>query len=92
MVALGVEAEERDAEAVLAARRPVAASGVAAGPHEDRHHVEPEAERRLHRRLRDLDRHGDRLAAEGDGKRRRAVGRRIEDRPVAPHQLRVGQA
>ena len=46
VVALGVEAEERDAEAVLAARGTVAAAGVAAGPHEDRHHVEPEAERR----------------------------------------------
>ena len=60
VVALGVEAEERDAEAVLAPGRPVAAPGVAAGPHEDRHDVEPEAERRLDGRLRDLHRHGDR--------------------------------
>ena len=84
VVAFGVEAEERDAKAVLAPRRPVAASGVAAGPHENRHDVEPEAERRLHRRLRDLHRHGDRLAAVGDRKRRRAVGRRVEDRADAP--------
>ena len=73
VVALGVEAEERDPEPVLAARGAVAAPGVAAGPHEDRHHVEPEAERRLHGRLRDLHRHGDRLAAEGD---RQASSRR----------------
>ena len=56
MVALGVEAEERDPEAVLAAGRAVAAPGVAAGPHEDRHDVEPEAERRLRRGLGHLHR------------------------------------
>ena len=47
MVPLGIEAEERDPEAVLAACGPVAASGIAARPHEHRHHVEPEAKRRL---------------------------------------------
>ena len=67
MVALGIEAEERDPEAVLAARRAVATAGVAAGPHEHRHHVEPEAERGLNRGLGDLDRHRERLAAERDG-------------------------
>ena len=56
VVAVGVEAEEREPEAVLAAGRAVAAAGVAAGPHEDGHHVEPEADRRVDRRLRDLDR------------------------------------
>ena len=77
VVAVGVEAEERDAEAVLAARGPVAASGVAAGPHEDRHDVEPEADRGMHGRLGDLDRHGDRLGRHKPTvKRRRAVGGR----------------
>ena len=47
---VGVEAEEREPEAVLAAGRAVATAGVAAGLHEDRHHVEPEADRRLDRR------------------------------------------
>ena len=79
VVAVGVEAEQREAEAVLAAGRAVAAAGVAAGPHEDRHHVELEADRRLDRGLRDLDRDLDRLAAEGDrrarSRRRRPGGR-----------------
>ena len=40
VIALGIEAEQREAEAVLAAGRAVAAAGVAAGPHEDGHDVE----------------------------------------------------
>jgi hypothetical protein len=44
-VAVGVEPEEREAEAVLAARGAVAGAGVAAGAHEDGHHVELEADR-----------------------------------------------
>ena len=52
VVAGGVEAEEREAEAVLAPGRAVATAGVAAGLHEDRHHVEPEAERRRLGRVR----------------------------------------
>ena len=91
MVSLGIEPEQRDPKAVLAACGPVAASGVAPGPHEHRHDVEPETERRLDRRLRDLDRYGGRLAAEATDSVVGAVGRRIENGPVAPHELRVGQ-
>ena len=81
VVALGVEAEERDPEAVLAARRAVAAAGVAAGPHEDRHHVEPEADAAAATLAwATLTGTVDRLAAEGDGQRRRAVGRGVEGR------------
>ena len=83
MVPLGIEAEERDAESILAACRTVAAPRIAAGPHEDGHHVEPEAERRLHRRLRDLHRERDRLAGEGDRQGRGSVGGGVEDRPYA---------
>ena len=81
MVALGVEAEEREPEPVLAARGAVAAPGVAAGLHEDRHHVEPEAERRLTVACATFTGKVTRLAAERDGERRRAVGRRVEGRP-----------
>ena len=76
VVAVRVEAEERQAEAVLAAGRAVAAAQVAAGPHEDRHHVELEADRPIHLRVLDLDRHRDRLAAELDLQLGRAVGQR----------------
>src|SRR2546426_110103 len=44
VIAVGVVAEQRQAEAVLAAGRAVARAGVAAGPHEDRHDVELEAD------------------------------------------------
>ena len=53
MVAVGIEAEQRQVEAVLAAGRAVATAGVAAGPHEDRHHVELEADRPIDRRVLD---------------------------------------
>ena len=43
-VAVGVVAEEREAEPVLPAGRAVAGAGVAAGGHEDRHDVELEAD------------------------------------------------
>ena len=56
MIALGIEAEERDPEAVLASRRTVARARVASGPHEHRHHIEPEADGRLRPGLGDLDR------------------------------------
>ncbi len=91
MVALGIEAEEGDPEPVLAPGGTVATAGVAAGPHEDRHHVEPEAERRDGRRLSHLDRDLDRLAPEGDVERRLAVEHRMQDGPIAADQRGVGR-
>ncbi len=90
VVPLRVEAKERDPESVLATRGAVAATGVAPGPHEDRHDVQPEAERGLHGRLGDLHRQRDRAAAEGDGEGRGAVGGGVEDRPRAADQPGVG--
>ncbi len=88
VVAVGVEAEQRQAEAVLAAGRAVAAAGVAAGPHEDRHHVELEADRPVGRGVLDRHRHRDRLAADtrpsAPSRRRppgRDVGRRASRAP-----------
>ncbi len=74
MVAVGVEAEQREAEAVLAAGRAVATAGVAAGPHEDRHHVELEADRRIDGRVLYADRHVDVARFERDGEFRVAIG------------------
>ena len=90
MVAFGIETEERNPEAVLASGCSVATAGVAAGPHEDRHHVEPEAQGRLHRGLGDLDRHRERLAAELDRQRRGAVGQRIKRGTFALQERGVG--
>ena len=92
VVAVGVEAEQRQAEAVLAAGRPVAAARVAAGPHEDRHHVELEADRPVDLGVLDLDRHRDRLAAELDVQLGGAVGDGREDVLVELGQRRVGEA
>ena len=44
IIAIRVEAEQREVEAVLAARRAVACARVAAGLHEHRHHVELETD------------------------------------------------
>ena len=78
VVAVGVEAEQRQAEAVLAAGRPVAAADVAAGAHEDRHHVELEADRPIGLGVLDRDRARDRPAAELDDEVGHAVGQRRE--------------
>src|SRR5262249_29393600 len=66
VVALGIETEQRDPEAVLAAGGSVAASGIAACPHEVWHHVKPKAQRRVHGCLRDLHWKADTLAAKFD--------------------------
>ena len=91
VVAFGVEAEQGDPESVLASCGAVAAPGIAAGPHEDRHHVEPEAERRNGRRLRDFHRHRDVPALVAHGQRRGAICGGIEDRPDALHEPGIGQ-
>jgi hypothetical protein len=56
VVALRVEAEEREVEAVLPAGRAVAGAGVAAGGGEHRHHVELERNRAGFFRVLDGDR------------------------------------
>ena len=45
IIAVRIKAEQRQPEAVLSPGCAVAAAGVAAGPHEDGHHVESEADR-----------------------------------------------
>ena len=91
VIAVGVEAEQRQPESVLAAGGAVAASGVAAGLHEDRHHVELEADRgRLHRPL-DVDGHGDCAAGKCRGERGIAVGKGLELLPLEDHSVGMGE-
>ena len=62
MIPVGVEAEQAQPEAVLAARRAVTPPRVAPGPQEHRHHVELKADRALDFGLRHLHRHPHDLA------------------------------
>ena len=90
VVPLRVEAEQREAEAVLAASRPVATARVAAAPHEDRHHIQLKADPSLGGGFL----HGNR----GDRfeplilrfERGLAIHCGIKDILILPHQIRRG--
>ena len=91
VVAVGVEAEQRQAEPVLAAGGPVAPADVAPGPHEDGHHVLLERDRAVLLRLHHLHRHLDGLPAEGDRHLGGAVGDWQHDEFVEFRERGVGE-
>ena len=82
VVGLGVEAEEREPEAVFAAGRAVATAGVAAVSHEDRHHIAAETQVGGEAGMFDVHRHRACLVGEGDRERGVAVGKRLEHAAV----------
>ena len=86
VVAVRIEAEEREAEPVLAARSAVARAGVAAGAREDGHHVEAETGRTI----RERHAHGDRfrLTADAHLQLALAAGDRRQRRAVEPDDFR----
>ena len=84
VVADGVEAEQRQSKAVLAAGGAVATARVAAGPHEDRHHVQMETDRPVGRRVHDGDRRFGLMALVLGDQLGGAVGHRVQGRVVQP--------
>ena len=89
VVAGGIEAEQREVEAVLAPGGAVAAAHVAARPRKHGHHVEAEGERRGRASRHDPQRNLDRVAgvrdanpavAVGDGFHHGTVGRTLDHR------------
>src|SRR4051812_39289413 len=56
VVAIRIESEQREAEAIFAASRAVTTSDIATCPHEYRHHIQLETNRRVDRRLLYIDR------------------------------------
>ncbi len=89
VIALGIVAEEREVEAVLAARGAVTAPGIAARFHEHGHDIEPEAQRPLDLRVFNHDGHGQFVSLEFDAQLRFAVGDRMEGLLVHLHQRPV---
>ena len=73
VVAIGVEAEEGEPEAIFAPGCSMAASGIAAGLHEHGHDVELEADRSFRAGLFDLDGERDGLAFKFDAQPGRAI-------------------
>ncbi len=86
VVAVGVVAEQRQHEAVFAARRSVTTAGVAAGPHEDRHHVQLEADRRRGGGVFHDHRQHDAVTGEFDFQFGRTIGRRIDEVRFEPSE------
>ena len=74
VVAVRIEAEEREAEAIFAASRAMATADVAAGPHEHGHHIELETNRRIDRGLLHADRYIDMMRLERNGELGVAIG------------------
>ena len=90
MVAFRIVAEERQAEAVLAAGGAVTAADIAAGPHENRHDVEFEADGTIGLGVRDLHRRGRGLTAEVCLQLGAAVGDRVDDILVQADKRGIG--
>ena len=91
VIARRIVAEQRKAKPVLTPGGPVAASRVASGPHEYRHHVLPETDRRQRRGALHSDRHKSCLTVVGHLERGLAVGNRQNRTTVESNQLSVGR-
>ena len=91
VVPIGVEAEQGQPEAVLAAGRSMAAPGIAAGLHEDRHDIELEADGPVHCGIFDRDRQGDGFSLELDSQLGGPILHRQDEACFELRQGRVGE-
>ena len=92
VVAIRVVAEEREHEAIFSAGRAMAASGIAAGLHEDGHDIELEADRPVDGGVLDRDRQRDGLSGQRDSELGGAIFNRQHGTALDLRQGRVRKA
>ncbi len=91
VIALRIEAKQRQPKTILAARGTVTTAGIATALCKSRHHVEAEPHGAFLGGFLHLHRHGERAAAKLDLQRSLAIDNRTDDVVFKLHQLGIGK-
>ncbi len=91
IIAVGVEAEQRQAKAIFPPGSSVATAGVATGFGEHRHHVEMKTDRPISGGILHHQRHLHAAAAVLDRDFRLTIGLRVKHVGIEPHQISVSR-